>query len=44
MLTLFVVPVVYTMLDDLGALVLGRVRGRKPAVHAVPVPGPVAGD
>jgi HAE1 family hydrophobic/amphiphilic exporter-1 len=44
MLTLFVVPVVYTMFDDLGALVLARVKGRKPAVHGVPVPGPVAGD
>ena len=45
MLTLFVVPVVYTMLDDLAALVMGRAKGRKPAaVHGVPVPGPVAGD
>ncbi len=44
-LTLFVVPVVYTLFDDVGALVLSRVRSRKPAAaHGVPVPGPVAGD
>jgi HAE1 family hydrophobic/amphiphilic exporter-1 len=42
-LTLFVVPVVYTLLDDLGAVVLGRSRKPREA-HGTPVPGPVAGD
>jgi HAE1 family hydrophobic/amphiphilic exporter-1 len=42
-LTLFVVPVVYTLLDDAAAFVTGR--SRKPsAAHGTPVPGPVAGD
>jgi hydrophobic/amphiphilic exporter-1 (mainly G- bacteria), HAE1 family len=42
-LTLFVVPVVYTLLDDAAAFAMGR--SRKPsAAHGTPVPGPVAGD
>jgi len=42
-LTLFVVPVVYTLLDDAAAFVTGR--SRKPsAARGTPVPGPVAGD
>jgi HAE1 family hydrophobic/amphiphilic exporter-1 len=43
-LTLFVVPVVYTLLDDLAAVVTGRMKAPEPAGHGVPVPGPVAGD
>jgi HAE1 family hydrophobic/amphiphilic exporter-1 len=43
-LTLFVVPVVYTLLDDLAAAVMRRARSQTPAGHGVPVPGPVAGD
>ena len=44
-LTLFVVPVVYTLLDDLAAVVTGRMKAARPAAgHGVPVPGPVAGD
>jgi HAE1 family hydrophobic/amphiphilic exporter-1 len=35
LLTLFVVPVVYTMLDDLSSRVLRR--GKKPPVEPVPV-------
>jgi HAE1 family hydrophobic/amphiphilic exporter-1 len=35
LLTLFIVPVVYTMLDDLSARVLGR--GKKPPMEPVPV-------
>jgi HAE1 family hydrophobic/amphiphilic exporter-1 len=42
-LTLFVVPVVYTLLDDAAAFVLGRSRKPREA-HGTPVPGPVAGD
>ena len=43
-LTLFVVPVVYTLLDDAAALVTGKSRKKAPAGHGSPVPGPVAGD
>jgi len=43
-LTLFVVPVVYTLLDDLAASVTKRLRATAPVSHGVPVPGPVAGD
>ena len=43
-LTLFVVPVVYTLLDDLAASVTRRLRATAPVSHGVPVPGPVAGD
>ena len=43
-LTLFVVPVVYTLFDDLAAAVTRRAKAGKPASHAVPVPGPIAGD
>ncbi len=43
-LTLFVVPVVYTLLDDLAALVMKRARSQAPTGHGVPLPGPVAGD
>src|SRR5205085_5172845 len=39
LLTLFVVPVVYTLLDDVGALVLRRVRASVPSGEVVPVPG-----
>jgi len=39
LLTLFVVPVVYTLLDDVGALVLKRVRATVAAGEVVPVPG-----
>src|SRR5262245_7281836 len=42
-LTLFVVAVVYTLLDDAAALALGRSRKPREA-HGTPVPGPVAGD
>jgi HAE1 family hydrophobic/amphiphilic exporter-1 len=35
-LTLFVVPVVYTLLDDLAAVVSGRVRAGRPPVMAFP--------
>jgi HAE1 family hydrophobic/amphiphilic exporter-1 len=41
LLTLFVVPVVYTILDDGVAWVLGR---RKGAAPVAPAPEPVAGD
>ena len=37
LLTLFIVPVVYTMLDDVSARVLGR--GKKPPMEPVPVAG-----
>ena len=43
-LTLFVVPVVYTLLDDLAAVVMRRIRAQAPVGHGVPLPGPVAGD
>jgi len=43
-LTLFVVPVVYTLLDDLAAAVMKRTRSHVPTAHGVPLPGPVAGD
>jgi HAE1 family hydrophobic/amphiphilic exporter-1 len=39
LLTLFVVPVVYTLLDDLGAFVLKRVKTEDTVGHIVPVPG-----
>ena len=43
LLTLFVVPVVYTLLDDAAVWVLGR--GKKPAKHgAIGSPEPVPGD
>jgi HAE1 family hydrophobic/amphiphilic exporter-1 len=42
LLTLFVVPVVYTLLDDLTARVFGRARRATPGV--VSVPEPAAGD
>ncbi|HEY9227222.1 MAG TPA: efflux RND transporter permease subunit, partial [Gemmatimonadaceae bacterium] len=42
-LTLFVVPVVYTLLDDLAAFATGRNRAKQPH-HPAPMPGPVAGD
>ena len=42
-LTLFVVPVAYTLLDDLGAWLGARWRG-KDAGLAAPVPTPAAGD
>jgi HAE1 family hydrophobic/amphiphilic exporter-1 len=41
-LTLFVVPVMYTLLDDVGAWIVARIR-HAPAAGA-PVPEPVAGD
>jgi HAE1 family hydrophobic/amphiphilic exporter-1 len=41
LLTLFVVPVVYTILDDGVAWAFGR---RKPAPHGAPEPEPAAGD
>jgi hydrophobic/amphiphilic exporter-1 (mainly G- bacteria), HAE1 family len=44
LLTLFVVPVVYTLLDDVTALVLRRGRSKEPTAAAVPVPEPAAGD
>ena len=43
-LTLFVVPVVYTLLDDLAAVVMRRIRAQASVGHGVPLPGPVAGD
>jgi HAE1 family hydrophobic/amphiphilic exporter-1 len=43
-LTLFVVPVVYTLLDDLAAVVMRRIRAGAAAGHGVPLQGPVAGD
>jgi len=43
-LTLFVVPVVYTILDDLTALVLRRARPSDAPVRGLPVPEPAAGD
>lgn len=43
-LTLFVVPVVYTLLDDLVAVLMRRSRAAKPVAHGTPVPGHVAGD
>jgi hydrophobic/amphiphilic exporter-1 (mainly G- bacteria), HAE1 family len=39
LLTLFVVPVVYTLLDDVGALVLKRVKAPSHTGEVVPVPG-----
>jgi len=39
LLTLFVVPVVYTLLDDVGALVLRRVKATAGTGEIVPVPG-----
>ena len=44
LLTLFVVPVMYTLLDDLAAFVMKRSRSHVPTGHGVPLPGPVAGD
>jgi len=43
LLTLFVVPVMYTFLDDLGSWVIARLTG---AAHdtGAPVPAPAAGD
>src|SRR3954471_6072648 len=38
-LTLFVVPVVYTMLDDLAAVVMRRAKAAEPVAHGVPLPG-----
>jgi len=43
-LTLFVVPVVYTLLDDLAVAVMGKSRKAHVTPHGAPVPGPVAGD
>jgi HAE1 family hydrophobic/amphiphilic exporter-1 len=42
-LTLLVVPVMYTLLDDVGHAVVARLRGDR-AHHAVPAPEPVSGD
>jgi len=44
LLTLFVVPVVYTILDDVAALLTRRARHEAHAGHAVPAPEPAAGD
>jgi len=44
LLTLFVVPVVYTILDDVAALLTRRARRTERQPHAVPVPEPAAGD
>jgi HAE1 family hydrophobic/amphiphilic exporter-1 len=44
LLTLFVVPVVYTILDDVGALLTRRAHRQSHAGHAVPAPEPAAGD
>jgi HAE1 family hydrophobic/amphiphilic exporter-1 len=41
-LTLLVVPVMYTLLDDVGHAVVARLRGDR--AHAVPAPEPVSGD
>jgi len=44
-LTLFVVPVVYTLLDDVAAWVVNRAGRRSPVISARPVPeAAVAGD
>jgi len=43
-LTLFVVPVVYTLLDDLAAVVVRRAKAKATVPHGLPLPGPVAGD
>ena len=43
-LTLFVVPVMYTLLDDLGAAVVARLRHAPTATSPAPAPEPVAGD
>jgi len=39
LLTLFVVPVVYTLLDDMGALALRRMKATAETGEIVPVPG-----
>jgi HAE1 family hydrophobic/amphiphilic exporter-1 len=45
LLTLFVVPVVYTILDDVTALVMRRAKPSESArVHGLPVPEPATGD
>jgi HAE1 family hydrophobic/amphiphilic exporter-1 len=44
LLTLFVVPVVYTLLDDLAALATRRLKHKAEAQHPVPIPEPAAGD
>jgi HAE1 family hydrophobic/amphiphilic exporter-1 len=44
LLTLFVVPVVYTLLDDLAAWATGRARRGAGAAAARATPEPVAGD
>ena len=44
LLTLFVVPVVYTVLDDVAALLTRRARRQSHAGHPVPTPEPAAGD
>jgi hydrophobic/amphiphilic exporter-1 (mainly G- bacteria), HAE1 family len=44
LLTLFVVPVVYTILDDVAAWATKRLRRKTETPHAVPVPEPAAGD
>jgi hydrophobic/amphiphilic exporter-1 (mainly G- bacteria), HAE1 family len=41
-LTLLVVPVMYTLLDDVGHAVAARLRGDR--AHGVPAPEPVSGD
>jgi HAE1 family hydrophobic/amphiphilic exporter-1 len=43
-LTLFVVPVAYTLLDDFAAWVTGRGRRAHAIGHETPEPQPVAGD
>jgi len=44
MLTLFVVPVMYTLLDDAAAWVMNRNRSRRPAPAEPPVTDPAFGD
>jgi HAE1 family hydrophobic/amphiphilic exporter-1 len=44
LLTLFVVPVVYTILDDVGAWAARRLWRKTETTHGVPVPEPAAGD
>ncbi|HKO16258.1 MAG TPA: efflux RND transporter permease subunit [Gemmatimonadaceae bacterium] len=44
LLTLFVVPVMYTLLDDLTAWITRRGRVHEPASTGAPVPEPAAGD
>jgi HAE1 family hydrophobic/amphiphilic exporter-1 len=44
LLTLFVVPVMYTFLDDLGSWASARLSGARAHDGAAPVPEPAAGD